>query len=102
MDPKEKQISIIDNYNLYFHFIDQYLPGGFKVNNRTDPFILKLEEMTEVNNQFFCIFDLIQLQILFTSRRSIDMTGIYLGNDPYYFRYPDENLLLKGNVFSLM
>jgi hypothetical protein len=201
MDPKDKQISIIDNYNLYFYFIDQYLPGGFKVVNKTDPLILKLEEMTEANNQFFCIFDLIQLKILFTSRRSIDMIGIaamdinpsvfnksmhpddlvwhniaqtklfnvgqdifmknngnalvstnfrlknssgefintmvqyylfftdapyktvfilqvltdiswfdkkkpgyhfYLGNDPYYFRYPDENLLLKGNVFSTM
>ncbi len=24
----------------------------------------------------------------------------YLGSDPYYFRYPDEQLLSKGNVFS--
>lgn len=201
MDPKEKRQSVMDNYNLYFRFVDQYLPGGFNIINRTDPLILKIEEMTEANNQFFCIFDLIQLKILFTSRRSIDMMGIeskdinplifkksihlddlvwhnlaqtklfnlgqdiymknignalvstnfrlknpsgefmntliqcylfftdspyktvfilqvltdiswfdkskqgyhfYLGNDPYFFRYPDENLLLKGNVFSSM
>ena len=201
MDQKEKQIAVIDNYNLYFRFVDQFLPGGFNIINRTDPLILKIEEMTEANNQFFCIFDLIQLKILFTSRRSIDLMGIeskeinplifkksihpddlvwhnlaqtklfnlgqdifmknngsalvstnfrmknpsgeftntliqcylfftdapyktvfilqvltdiswfdknkqgyhfYLGNDPYFFRYPDENLLLKGNVFSSM
>jgi hypothetical protein len=24
----------------------------------------------------------------------------YLGNDPYYFRYPDDELLMKGNIFS--
>jgi len=25
---------------------------------------------------------------------------LYMGNDPYFFRYPDEKLLLKGNIFS--
>lgn len=191
--------TIINNYNQYFQFIDQYLPCGFRDIARTDPLILELEEMTESNNQFFCIFDLIQLKYLFASQRSFDILGIeskdinpsvfyksmhpddliwhnisqtklfnlgqqifienngsalvstnfrfknssdeymntlvqcylfftkmpyktvfilqvltdiswfnnsnpghhfYFGNDPYYFRYPDEKLLLKGNVFS--
>ncbi len=191
--------SIIDNYTLFFNFIDQYLPGGFKDIDRKDQVILNLEEMTEANNQFFCIFDLIQLKILYTSKRSFKMLGVppedltssvitklmhaddliwhniaktklfnqgqqifiensgntlistnfrlknssdayintlvqcylfftdapyktvfilmvltdiswiksvdpgyhfYLGNDPCFFRYPDERLLLKGNVFS--
>ena len=195
----DNQLTIIDNYSLYFRFIDQYLSGGFKDIDRSDPLIVKLEEMTKANNQFFCLFDLIQLNILYTSRRSYEMLGIeskdvnpsvftksihsddliwhnivqtklftlgqqifidssgsslistnyrlkrssgvyinnlfqyylfftdvpyktvfilqiisdiswfkridpgfhfYMGNDPCYFRYPDEKLLLKGNVFS--
>jgi hypothetical protein len=192
---------IIDNYSLFFNFIDQYLPGGFTEIDRKDPLILKLEEMTEANNQFFFIFDIIQLKILFSSQRSSEMIGIdpkevnpstflklmhpddllwqnifwekllnlgqqifyekkgssiisynfrlknssgeyintlvqsylfftdvpyktvfvlhvltniswfknanpgyhyYLGNDPYYFRYPNEKILTTGNVFSAM
>jgi hypothetical protein len=27
---------------------------------------------------------------------------LYIGNDPSYFRYPDEKLLLTGNVFPKM
>jgi hypothetical protein len=164
-----------------------------------DPLILKLEEMSEANAQFFSVFDLLQLKIIYTSKRSIDVIGVesrdfnpsvfnksldpgdliwfnimreklfnlghqifmdksgtslvstnfrfinskselintllqcylfytevpyktvfilkvmtdiswfrratpgyhfYLGNDPYYFRFPDENLLIKGSVFS--
>jgi hypothetical protein len=191
--------AIMNNYNQYFQFIDRYLPGGFTDVDRADSLILEIEEMTEANNQFFCIFDLIQLKYVFTSNRSVQLIGIqpgkmnpsvfnrsihpddltwynlaqtklfsrgqqifnekignslisnnfrlknsldeyrnilvqsylfftgvpyktvyilqvltdiswfnrikpgyhfYLGNDPYYFRYPDEKLLLTGNVFS--
>ena len=197
----DNQIATIDNYGLFFRFIDQFLPDGFEGIDRTDPLIVKLEEMTKANNQFFCIFDLIQLKILHTSKGSIEMLGVqpenftpsvitklmhsddliwhniaktklfdqgqqiffenrgsslistnfriknssdayiniliqcylfftnapyktvfilqvltdiswfkknrpgyhfYLGNDPYYFRYPDEKILLKGNVLSSM
>ena len=191
--------AIIDNYSQYFRFIDYTMPAGFKDIDRMNPLILELEEMTEANNQFFCIFDLIQLKILYTSQRSFEMMGVepkdmnpsilyksihpddlvwhnivqtklfnlgqqifsenngstlistnfrfknaldeymntlvqyylfftevpyktvfilqvftdiswfknnkpgyhfHLGNDPYYFRYPDEKLLLTGSVFS--
>lgn len=193
--------SIIDNYTLFFHFIDQYLPGGFKDIAEDHQLIGNLEEMTEANGQFFFLFDFIQLKILFSSRRSArmmdlegrelnpssflrlvhpddlnwysiaqtklyamghqvfkdnhgstllsanfklknssdqyvsmllqsylfyakepyetvfilnDLTDIswlsnvrpgyhfYLGNDPNYFRYPNEKILLKGNIFAAM
>ena len=195
----EKPNSTNNNYQLFFQFIDQALPGGFKNIDCTNPLVMKLEELTEANKQFFFIFDLIQLKILFASKRSHVMMGIepdalnpsifvksmhpedlvwhnivqtrffntgqqifnensgtalistnfrlkdpsgnyintlvqcylfftavpyktvfvlqvltdiswfeknkpgyhfYLGNDPYFFRYPDENLLSRGNVFS--
>jgi len=193
--------SIIDNYTLFFSFIDQYLPGGFKDIDEKNPLIRELEELTEANNQFFFLFDIIQLKILFSSKRSVTMMGIesrdvnpsifiksmhpgdlswysiaqtklynlghqifsenngsallsanfrlknsldqyinmlfqsylfytnvpyktvfilhvltdiswlkevkpgyhfYFGNDPYYFRYPNEKILLTGNIFSAM
>ncbi len=195
----DMQTNIIDHYNLFFRFIDQYQHKGFKDIDRLDPIILQLEELTRANNQFYFIFDLIQLKVLFSSQRSLDMMGVdfkdfnpsclnkamhqddifwysmiqtkllnfgqqlfidnqggsllstnfklrnssdeyvntllqcylffaevpyktvyilqvltdiswftsskpgyhfYMGNDPYYFRYPDEKLLLKGSVFS--
>ena len=191
--------SIIDNYSLFFKFIDQYLPCGFKDIDSKNPLIRKLEELTEANNQFFSVLDLLQMKFVYTSRRSKEVLGVestdfnfsvfnksmyqedlmwfnimqgklfnlghqifmdksgtalvstnfkfinsrdevintlyqsylfftevsyqtvfvlqimtdiswfkkatpgyhfYQGNDPYYFRYPDEQLLLKGNVFS--
>jgi hypothetical protein len=191
--------SIIDNYTLFLNFIDQYLPCGFKDIDVNNPLIRKLEELTEANNQFFFLFDFIQLKILFSSQRSLNMLGIesahispssflklmhpddlgwysiaqtklfnlghqifnenggstlmstnfrlknssdqfinmllqsylfftnvpyktvfilhiltdiswlrevmpgyhfYCGNDPYYFRYPNEKILLTGNIFA--
>jgi hypothetical protein len=191
--------AIIDNYNLFFQFIEHELPGGFMDIARINPVILKIEKFTEANNQFFLVSDLIQLKIIFTSLRIIDMLGVepkdvdpsvfvklihpddlrwyntaqtklftlgqqifilktgnalistnfriknslgqyqntlvqcylfftnnpyktvymlqvftdiswfkklrlghhfYIGYDPSYFRYPDENLLLTGNIFS--
>jgi hypothetical protein len=68
--------TVIDNYNLYFHYIEQYLPGGFNDIDRMNQSMLKLEELTEENNQFFFVSDLIQLKIIFTSRRSVDMLGV--------------------------
>ncbi len=68
--------SVIDNYSLFFSFIDQYLPGGFKDMNEEDILIRKLEKLTKSNNQFFFVFDIIQLKILFSSKRSFNITGM--------------------------
>jgi MFS superfamily sulfate permease-like transporter len=49
MDSKEMQVAATDNYNLYFRFAGQYLPGGFSMISSTNPLILKIEERTEAN-----------------------------------------------------
>ncbi len=53
-----------------------------------------LELMMEKNNQFFFICDLIQMRILFTSKRSTQMIGIEPKNvTPYHFfeaTHPDD------------
>ncbi|MRS01891.1 hypothetical protein EG832_01465 [bacterium] len=64
------------DYSLYFKFIETYASIGYQGIDRTDPLILDLESMTESNNQFFHIGDILRMKIFFTSRRSTQMIGI--------------------------
>jgi hypothetical protein len=56
-------IKDVGNYNLFFDFIKTYSPVGFKEIDRQDPIVLALEEMMKYNNQFFCVFDMINMRI---------------------------------------
>jgi hypothetical protein len=74
------------NYCLFLEFAKAYCPVGFKGIDRDDPLVVRLEEMTKYNNQFFFIADLIQVKILFTSKRSVEMIGIEPDDvSPYHF-----------------
>ena len=76
--------SNLKSYQLFFKFLEVYAPTGFKEINRNDPLIQELELLTEMNNQFFFIGDMIQMQILFCSKGSIRMVGIDPNNvNPY-------------------
>lgn len=66
----------LTSYNLFFRFIDDYSPAGFRGINRNDSLICELEKLTETNNQFFHVADLILMQILWASQRSEQMIGI--------------------------
>ncbi len=87
-------ITYSDDYNLYFRFIETFLPIGFKGIDTGDPLLLELEKMTEINNQFLYIADIIQMRVLFTSKRSIQMIGIEPEEvTPYHFMeaaHPDD------------
>ncbi len=65
--------------------------------------ILALEEMTKINNQFFLIFDMINMKIEFSSQRSHQMLGINPGDlTPYHFKeatHPDD---LKRNELGIV
>jgi DNA-binding CsgD family transcriptional regulator len=65
-----------DYYHLFFEFIATWLPASFKNIDRESSQMLYLEKILEENNQFFFVADLLQIKILFTSKRSIDMLGI--------------------------
>jgi len=69
-------MTLNQDYNLFFNFIDIYLPQGFNGINRHDPLILKLEEITEANDQYYFVGDILQGKIIFTSQRSIQMVGV--------------------------
>lgn len=74
------------DYDLFFRFIESYSPSGFQGINLNDPLISELEEMMKDNDQFFYIADIIQMKVLFTSRRSKEMIGIEPEDiTPYHF-----------------
>jgi hypothetical protein len=82
------------NYSLLFQFIKSYAPSGYKVTDPDDPLLVEIDRMMEANNQFFYVGDLLQLNIIHTSKRSAEMMGVEPGDlTPYhFFRYthPDD------------
>ncbi len=64
------------SYSLFFDFIESYLPSAFLNINAEDPIIKKLEALMEENDQFFQVFDMGQMQFLFTSKGIIPIFGI--------------------------
>jgi DNA-binding CsgD family transcriptional regulator len=82
------------SYNLFFKFLKAYSPVGFLGINREDSLMTELEKITEDNDQFFYVADLIQMKVLFTSMRSTQMIGIEPTEvNPYHFMeamHPDD------------
>ncbi len=64
------------SYSIFFDFIESYLPSGFLKINPDDPIMVKLEELTEVNEQYFQVFDVGQMKFLFTSKGIFRMIGV--------------------------
>jgi DNA-binding CsgD family transcriptional regulator len=87
-------MDVNQDYNLFHKFIESYSPLGFKGINPNDSLMRDLEVMMEKNNQFFFVGDIIQMKILYSSERSVQMIGIEPENiTPYYFfeaTHPDD------------
>jgi DNA-binding CsgD family transcriptional regulator len=64
------------SYNLFHQFIETYGPSGFKGIKPGDPLMIELEKMMEINDQFFYIGELIQINIIYTSKRSKQLIGV--------------------------
>jgi hypothetical protein len=64
------------SYSIFFDFIESYLRSGFLKINPDDPIMLKLEELTCENDQYFQVFDLGQMKFLFTSKNIFQMIGV--------------------------
>ena len=82
------------DYTLFHKFIEAYLSSGFYEINPDDPLMVEMEQMTEKNNQFLYIADIIQMKVIFTSKRSVDMIGVEPKDvSPYHFMeatHPDD------------
>jgi hypothetical protein len=82
------------NYSLFLKFLDTFLPAGYKGINLNDPVMQQLDILMEDNDQFFYVADAIQMKVIFTSNRSIQMIGIKPEDvSPYHFMesaHPDD------------
>jgi hypothetical protein len=87
-------VNNLQDYNLYTRFIETYLPLGFKGIDREDPLLLQMEALSEANNQFFHVANLIQAKITWASKRCEKMIGIKPEElDAYHFMeatHPDD------------
>lgn len=84
----------ISSYRLFFKILEKYGPQSFAGIDPNDPLIIEAEQMMEGNDQFFYFGDLILFQILYTSKRSLDMMGVEPAalTGPHYLRvvHPDD------------
>jgi DNA-binding CsgD family transcriptional regulator len=91
------------DYTIFLKLIEKFGPTGFAGIDPDDPLMKKAEKITEKNDQFFYFGDLILFQIIYTSKRSLDMIGVEPADlSPlklYQVIHPDEmdrNILLKN------
>lgn len=96
------------SYRLFHKFIETYSPLGFKGIDRNSALLLELEDMTEANNQFFHLADLIQAKITWASKRCTQMIGVTPEElNAYHFfeaTHPDDvekHTLGRAKMFSL-
>jgi DNA-binding CsgD family transcriptional regulator len=95
------------DYGLFFKFIETFGPDGFREIDSNHPVLLELEAAMENNHQFFYIADVIQVKVLFVSKRSAQMIGTEpdkLTPETFFeVRHPDEadkHIILRGKVFK--
>ena len=96
------------DYSLYLKFAEAYATNGYMGINRSDPLILDLERMTETNNQYFHVGDILLMKIFFSSRRIKQMTGIDPDeSSPYHIMeatHPscmDRHNLARAHMFQI-
>lgn len=96
------------DYGLFYKFIEAYLPVGFHGIDREDLLVLQLEGMTEANNQFFFVADIIETKIMWASLRSTKMVGVEPGElNPHIFyeaTHPDDlnrHMLGRSKMYSI-
>lgn len=75
-------------YSLFLKFIETYGPMGYKGVQKDDPLVLKLDTIMDKNNQFFYIGDMIEWEMVYSSKGSLDIFGIEPEN------------LNPGNIFT--
>ena len=101
-------MGINDNYSYYHRFVEKFLPLGFRDIDRSDPLVIEMEKITEANNQYFFVADLIQIKIYFSSLKCLKMIGVPPESiDPAVFfisTHPDDlrrHNLARTKLFNL-
>ena len=68
------------DYTIFLKLIEKLGPTGFAGIDPNAPLMTEAEEIMDKNDQFFYFGDLILFQILYTSKRSMDMLGVDPGD----------------------
>ena len=71
-------MSSLQEYDLFFTFLESILSAGFVGISRDDQLLAELEKMMAKNDQYFIIGDLITMNIVFSTKRA----KLKLGIDP--------------------
>lgn len=69
-------MEVSKDYKLFFSFIKKFVDQHFENIDPSDPLILKLEEMLEKNKQFLYVADFTLLNVVYSSKRSLQMLGL--------------------------
>jgi DNA-binding CsgD family transcriptional regulator len=84
----------IEDYTIFDDFIAAHLPGGFIDINHKSPEVTIFEEKLAETGQFIYIADLIQLKMLYSSKKCREFFGVdshIVEPDLYYTRtHPDD------------
>jgi hypothetical protein len=101
-------IENISYYNLFIKALEEYGPKGFSGIDPNDPLMIELERIMKEKDQFFYFGDLILFQIIYTSKRSLNMMGIepdiLSGFNFFQAIHPDEmqrNILGRTTLLKL-
>lgn len=94
------------DYSLFLKFIETYAPNRFKGIDPEAAVMQDLEQMMAENDQFIYIADAINLQIIFTSKRSLQMMGIEAEDISFYHfmdaTHPDDLKRLSNGRSKLV
>lgn len=64
------------DYSLFHQFINTYEPTGFNEIDTESSLVTALEHMMEQNNQFIIVADILQMKLLYASKRSKEIVGV--------------------------
>jgi hypothetical protein len=89
--------SDFNQYGLFLEFAKTYAPVAFKEIDREYPLVVSIEEMTEYNNQFFFIADLIQVKNSTNSQNMVSQS-LHFSFHRTKNRATDKSNIAPGNI----
>ncbi len=82
------------DYSLFQDLINSYSATGFKGIDPESPLMRELDQMMKQNNQFLILADILQMKMLYASKRCTEMIGIapteIAGNLFFAITHPDD------------
>lgn len=65
-----------NKYQIFLEFIEKFSEGGFENIDPEDPTMKVIDHMMEENNQFFYVGNILEMRMIYVSKKSLDIFGI--------------------------